>query len=174
MKIPIVTIIGKPNVGKSMFFNRVVGSRLAITADEAGTTRDRIFFKVIHPEIDFFLVDTGGLEFEKQDKEDLEGNIQKQTRVAIDESDLVLFMVNSKEELSPDDLKAAELLRKTSNKKSIILVVNKCDKPPMQGELADLYKLGLGTPFPISALHDSGIGTLQKEIIDILKDRHSK
>jgi len=172
MKIPIVTIIGKPNVGKSMLFNRVVGSRLAITTEEAGTTRDRIFFKVVHPEIDFFLVDTGGLEFEVRNDSDLEGNIQKQTRIAIEESDLVLFMVNNKEELTSDDLKAAELLRKTTNHKSIILIVNKCDKPIDKNELADMYKLGIGAPFPVSALHGVGIDTLVKEIIETLKARH--
>ena len=172
MRIPIVTIIGKPNVGKSMFFNRVAGSRLAITTEEAGTTRDRIFFRVEDREMDFFIVDTGGLEFELNKNSDLENNIQKQTRIAIDESDLIIFMVNGKEELTADDLKAAELLRKNSGNKDVILTVNKCDNPVPYSELAGFFKLGIGQPYQISALHDHGIDALLEEIKKLLKKRH--
>ena len=172
MKIPIVTIVGKPNVGKSTFFNRLAGSRIAITAQEAGTTRDRIFYKMEHPEMDFFLVDTGGLEFEKQADTDIEDDMQKQARIAIDESDLVIFMVNSKEDFSSHDFKAAEFLRKQSNKKPILLVANKCDQPINEIDLAHMYELGLGEPLPISSLHNTGIERLISAVIKNLKERH--
>jgi GTP-binding protein len=172
MKIPIVTIVGKPNVGKSMFFNRIVGSRLAITTEEAGTTRDRIFYRMDHPEMDFFLVDTGGLEFESKADIDIEDNMQKQARIAIEESDLIIFMVNNKEDLTGGDFQTAELLRKETGNKPIILVANKCDNPVTEADLAHMYELGLGEPNPISALHNTGIEQLTNEIIKTLKDRH--
>jgi len=171
MKIPIVTIIGKPNVGKSMFFNRMVGSRLAITNEEAGTTRDRIFYKIKHPVIDFYLVDTGGIRFGSSSDSDLEDNIQKQSRIAIDESDLILFIVNTKEEFTSDDLKTAEILRKVSDKKPVILVANKCDKPVTEVQLANMYQLGLESPIPISALHNTGIKQVIQQIVKFLKAR---
>jgi len=172
MKIPIVTIIGKPNVGKSTFFNRLAGSRIAITTEEAGTTRDRIFYKINHPEMDFFLVDTGGLEFEKKADTDIEDDMQKQARIAIEESDLILFMVSSREDLTGYDFKAAELLRKESAKKPILLIVNKCDQPLSESELAHFYELGLGSPIGLSALHNTGIDHLVSEVVSQLKDRH--
>ena len=172
MKIPIVTIVGKPNVGKSTFFNRLAGARVAITTKEAGTTRDRIFYKIKHPEMDFFLVDTGGLEFEKKADLDIEDDIQKQARVAIEESDLILFMVSNREDLTNYDFKAAEHLRRESNKKPVILVANKCDHHVNESDLAHMYELGLGTPHPISAIHNTGIERLMNEIVRILKERH--
>lgn len=172
MKIPIVTIVGKPNVGKSTFFNRLAGARVAITTKEAGTTRDRIFYKIKHPELDFFLVDTGGLEFEKKADLDIEDDIQKQARVAIEESDLILFMVSNKEDLTNYDFKAAKHLRQESNKKPVLLVANKCDHPTDESALAHMYELGLGNPYPISALHNTGIERLMNEIIRNLKERH--
>lgn len=172
MKVPIVTIVGKPNVGKSMFFNRMAGSRVAIISEEAGTTRDRIFRKIEHPEMDFFLVDTGGLEFESTADIDIEENMQKQTRIAIEESDLVIFMISGNSDLTANDFKAAELLRKASNKKSILLAVNKCDHPMSEADLAYVFELGLGNPISISALHNVGIDKLTDEIIETLKGRH--
>ncbi len=172
MKIPIVTIVGKPNVGKSMFFNRMVGSRMAITTEEAGTTRDRIFYKIDNPKMDFFLVDTGGLEFESKADIDIEDNMQKQARIAIEESDLIIFMVNNKEDMTSGDFQTTELLRKEASKKPIILVANKCDNPVTETELAHMYELGLGEPTPISALHNTGIEQLTNEIIKTLKSRH--
>ena len=172
MKIPVVTIVGKPNIGKSTFFNRIAGSRIAITTEEAGTTRDRIFYKIKRPEMDFFLVDTGGLEFEKKADTDIEDDMQKQARVAIEESDLILFMVSNREDLSSHDFKAAELLRRESNKKPVILVANKCDQPTDESSLAHMYELGLGSPFPISAIHNTGIERLMNEMIEALKERH--
>jgi len=171
MKIPIVTIVGRPNVGKSTLFNNISGRRIAITASESGTTRDRLFHKVNHPLIDFFLVDTGGLEFGKGNSS-IEDDMQLQTRVAIDESDLILFVVDSHQPLAAEDFTAAGLLRKKAGNKPIILIANKCDRPLDESELAELYVLGIGEPRQVSALHKTGMDTLLWEITEGLKSKH--
>ncbi|MBU0727770.1 ribosome biogenesis GTPase Der, partial [Patescibacteria group bacterium] len=171
MKTPIITIVGRPNVGKSTLFNKIAGSRIAITAEESGTTRDRLFHKVEHPQIDFFLVDTGGLEFGKEDNT-IESDMQLQARVAIEESDLILLMVDSKSLLTGDDYKAAELLRKKSGGKPVFLILSKCDRHMEEVELAELYSLGLGEPHQISALHRTGIDSLLSDIVKELRSMH--
>jgi len=171
MKTPIVTIVGKPNVGKSTLFNRIAGSRIAITSEVAGTTRDRIFYKVENPEIDFFLVDTGGLDFGKGENT-IENDMRLQAQVAIEEADLIIFLVDSKTPLNTDDFNAADLLRKKSGKKPIFLVANKCDDFLPEAALAELYSLGLGDPEQISALHKMGFERLMDKIIKKLKDMH--
>lgn len=171
MKTPIITIVGRPNVGKSTLFNKIAGSRIAITAEESGTTRDRLFYKVEHSEIDFFLVDTGGLEFGKGETS-IEDDMQMQARVAIEESDLILFAVDSKTPLIGEDFKAAELLRKKSGNKPVILVANKCDRHLEEVELAELYSLGLGEPLQVSALHRTGIDSLLGDIVKNLRNLH--
>ena len=170
MKTPIITIVGRPNVGKSTLFNRIIGSRVAITAEEAGTTRDRLFHKVVHPVIDFYLVDTGGLEFGKS-LGAIEGDMQTQSRIAMEEGDLILFVVDSKEGTLSQDFLAAELLR-SRVKKPVFLVVNKCDEFLDEAELAEFYSLGLGQPYQISATHKLGIDMLVDQIVLSLKERH--
>lgn len=169
MKTPIITIVGRPNVGKSTLFNKIIGSRIAITAKESGTTRDRLFHKVIHPVIDFFLVDTGGLEFGKGDNT-IEDDMQTQARIAMEEGDLILFMVDASG-IHGQDFKAAELLRKKV-KKPVFLVVNKCDTFLEDAQLAEFYSLGLGQPHQVSAMHKTGIDMLVDEIMLSLKERH--
>ena len=171
MKTPIVTIVGRPNVGKSTLFNKISGSRIAITSEEAGTTRDRIFYKVNHPEMDFFLVDTGGLEFGKGETS-IEDDMQMQARVAIEEADMILFVVEGRVPLIGEDYKTAELLRKKAGKKPVVLVVNKCDRPLEEPELADLYALGIGEPLQVSAFHRTGLDMLLGKTIKSLKDLH--
>jgi len=171
MKIPIVTIVGRPNVGKSTLFNKIAKSRIAITTDIAGTTRDRIFHKVSNSEIDFFLVDTGGLEFGKGENS-IEDDMQLQSQIAIDEADLILFVVDGRSELIGQDYKAAELLRKKAGNKPIVLIANKCDNPLDESELAQLYTLGLNEPTQISALHKTGVDQIQNKITKGLKERH--
>ncbi len=170
MKIPIVTIVGRPNVGKSTLFNKLAGRRIAITADESGTTRDRIFHRVQHDVMDFFLVDTGGLEFGKGETS-IEDDMQTQARVAIEEGDIVLFVVESKTGLQPQDHNAAELLRKKTNK-NVLLIVNKCDQTLNEVELAEFYALGLGEPYQVSAMHKVGLEGLMDQILKKLKERH--
>ncbi|MBN2087771.1 ribosome biogenesis GTPase Der [Candidatus Peregrinibacteria bacterium] len=171
MKTPIVTIVGRPNVGKSTLFNKIAGSRIAITAEESGTTRDRIFYKVEHPTLDFFMVDTGGLEFGKGDT-NIEDNMQIQARVAIEEADLIVFVMDSKTGLVGEDYKAADLLRTKAGKKPVFLVANKCDNILEQTELAELYSLGLGEPIQVSAMHRTGIDMLLGQIVEQLKFQH--
>jgi GTP-binding protein len=170
MKTPIITIVGRPNVGKSTLFNKIIGSRVAITTEESGTTRDRLFHKVTHPVLDFFLVDTGGLEFGKGEST-IENDMRLQSQVAMEEGDLVLFVVDSKSGPQGEDFKVAELLRKTV-KKPVFLVVNKCDAFLSEAQLAELYALGLGEPRQVSALHKTGIDRLTDEIVQTLKERH--
>lgn len=171
MKTPIVTIVGRPNVGKSTLFNKIAGSRIAITAKESGTTRDRIFYKVEHPTLDFFMVDTGGLEFGKGDTT-IENDMQLQARVAIEEADLIILVIDSKDGLIGEDYKAADLLRKKAGKKPVFLVANKCDITLGDSMLADLYSLGIGEPIQISALHRTGIDMLLGQIVEKLKFQH--
>lgn len=171
MKVPIVTVVGKPNVGKSTLFNKIAGSRIAITADEPGTTRDRLFHRISHSEMDFFLVDTGGLEFGKGDTT-IEDDMQLQARVAIEESDLILFLIDSKEALTTQDYAVAELLRKKGGKKPVFLVANKCDRFLEEAELASLYNLGLGEPLQVSALHRTGVDMMVDKVISNLKENH--
>jgi GTP-binding protein len=171
MKTPIVTIVGRPNVGKSTLFNKIAGARIAITAEESGTTRDRLFYKVEHPKIDFFLVDTGGLEFGKGNTS-IEDDMQVQARVAIEESDLILLAVDSKTVLTSEDHKAAELLRKKAGKKPILLIASKCDNPLDDAELSELYSLGLGDPLQVSSFHKSGLDILLSKVIEKLESRH--
>lgn len=170
MKTPIITIVGRPNVGKSTLFNKIAGRRIAITANEAGTTRDRIFHKINHPTMDFFLVDTGGLEFGKGETT-IEDDMQAQARIAIEEGDLILFVVENQSGLQAQDHNAAELLRKRV-KKPVLLVVNKCDQPLEEVALADYYSLGLGEPYQVSALHKLGNQMLIEKALKALKERH--
>jgi GTP-binding protein len=170
MKIPIITIVGRPNVGKSTLFNKIIGSRVAITAEESGTTRDRLFHKVEHPAIDFFLVDTGGLEFGKGEST-IEDDMQTQARIAMEEGDLILFVVDSKTGVHGQDQKAAEYLRKKIQK-PVLLVVNKCDQYLDDFKLAEFYSLGLGQPHQVSAIHKTGVEMLIDNIILSLKERH--
>lgn len=170
MKTPIITIVGRPNVGKSTLFNRIIGSRVAITAEEAGTTRDRLFHKVSHPVIDFYLVDTGGLEFGKSEGT-IEADMQTQSRIAMEEGDLILFVVEKQTGVAAQDFEAANLLRRHV-KKPVFLVVNKCDEFLDEAELAEFYSLGLGQPYQISAMHKNGIDLLMDQIILSLKERH--
>jgi len=165
MKKPLIAIVGRPNVGKSTLFNRLIGKRLAIISKEAGTTRDRIYQNIEINDFPVSLVDTGGLSTETKDN--IEGDIQSQAHIAIDEADLVYFVVDSAKQLIVDDFAAANILRK-SNKK-IILIANKFDSNEAQDRLTDLYTLGFGDPIPVSSIHNIGLDELKKETIDALK-----
>lgn len=160
-----IAIIGKPNVGKSTLFNRIIGKRYAITADIAGTTRDRIFQKTKLDDTEILLVDTGGLEFGK--KENIEADVQTQANIAIQDADLILFLIDLSTNLTTDDFTAASLLRKS--KKPTILIANKADNHEVEKNIYDAYELGLGEAIKVSAIHKTGIEELKLQIKNELK-----
>ena len=160
MKQPLVAIVGRPNVGKSTLFNRIVGQRISIVNDEPGVTRDRIFSHATWLDNNFTLVDTGGLDFEKDDI--ISVNIVAQAKLAIETADVILFVVDGKAGLTAGDEEVVEVLRKS--KKKIILVVNKIDNYDENLEY-EYYALGLGKPFLISSVHGKGMGDLLDEVV---------
>ncbi len=167
MAKPIVAIVGRPNVGKSTLFNRLIGERLAIVADTAGTTRDRLYADVEFSGREFIVIDTGGLALHEAG--DLPGTpagmlagVRAQARIAIEEADAIVFIVDVEQGTAPDDFEIAEILRRTA--KPVFLVVNKADNLKREEEAVEFYQLGLGDPITISALHGIGIGELLERI----------
>lgn len=160
MKEPLVAIVGRPNVGKSTLFNRIVGKRISIVNDEPGVTRDRIFYRANWLDNNFILIDTGGLDFDSQDE--ISVNIVKQAKLAIEMADVIVFVVDGKSGLTSSDREVVEVLRKA--KKKIVLAVNKIDN--YDETLAyEYYELGLGEPTLISSLHGKGVGDLLDRIV---------
>lgn len=161
-----IAIVGRPNTGKSTLFNRLIGKKKAIIAKKAGTTRDRISQKWNFQGYEVNLIDTGGLEYGK--KENIEADVQSQAKLAIEEATLILFVVDSIQNLTVEDFSAANLLRKT--KKPVILVANKCDNSAIEENIYNIYELGLGEPIQISAIHKLGIDALENIIAKNLKE----
>lgn len=162
---PLIAIVGRPNVGKSTLFNRLIGKRLAVISKEAGTTRDRIYQ---HIQIDSYsatIVDTGGISYGK--KESIENDVDLQAHAAIEEADIIYFVVDAAQALNVDDHAAAESLRKS--KKPVILIANKYDSKEAQERLVELYQLGFGEPVAFSAIHNIGVDELLFHTEDILK-----
>src|SRR5690606_10365403 len=159
-----VAIIGRPNVGKSTLFNRLVGRKLALVDDTPGVTRDRR----VHParlyDLEFDVIDTAG--FEDADAASLAGRMRAQTETAMDEADLILFVVDARAGVVPDDRTFADIARRTS--KPIVLVANKAEARSAQGGMLEAWELGLGEPIPISAEHGEGMPDLREAIVDAL------
>lgn len=155
--LPLVAIIGKPNVGKSTLFNRLLGFRKAIVSPTPGTTRDRHYGQISGKK-PFLLVDTGGIESKAEGI--IEENIVAQASMAIEEADLILFLIDAKEGLTREDHHVAELLRKSGRK--VLLVASKCDSG--QEDLSEFYGLGFGDPFRIAATHKIGTDELVDEV----------
>ncbi|MDF2616471.1 MAG: engA [Sedimentibacter sp.] len=166
MARPIVTIVGRPNVGKSTLFNRMAGKRISITEDTPGVTRDRIYAECEWLDNYFTLIDTGGIEPNTTDT--IFAQMRLQAEIAIDMADVVLFMVDGKEGVTAADAEVAQLLRKA--KKEIILVVNKMDKFVNNNNIYEFYNLGLGEPVSISSSEALGIGDLLDIIIEKFDD----
>lgn len=162
----IVAIVGRPNVGKSTLFNRLTGSRGAIVDESSGVTRDRNYGTCTWNGVDFSLIDTGGYVENSDDV--FEGEINKQVMLAIEESDLILFMVDVTVGIHEFDRSVASLLRKS--KKEIILVVNKVDNNTILMEASEFYALGLGDFFTLSSISGSGTGELLDKIVKILPE----
>jgi len=163
--LPIVAIIGRPNVGKSSLFNRLIGKRHAITSDIAGTTRDRIYYRTEFQEQPAILIDTGGLEYGK--KENIEADVKIQLNIAISEADLIIFLTDANEGLTIEDYQAADILRKSG--KQIIFVGNKIDHKNAIHNEPDYLELGFGEPIMISAYHNINVGELENSISEFLR-----
>ena len=158
MANPLIALVGRPNVGKSTFFNKVAGRKISITEDRPGVTRDRLYADASWRSRNFTMVDTGGLELKSEDI--MWREIAKQADVAIDTADVILFFVDGKEGLHPSDYDVADILRRS--KKPVILVVNKIDDYAPE-KVYEFYSLGLGEPFAVSAEHSQGIGDVLDE-----------
>ncbi|MGI6128604.1 MAG: ribosome biogenesis GTPase Der [bacterium] len=161
---PVVAIIGRPNVGKSTLFNRLIGMRLAIVEDEPGVTRDRLHANCDWNGRDFQLVDTGGLEPYLQ--EEIYSAVEKQAVQAIFEADVILFMLDGKDGITPGDWEIAELVRRS--KKPVVLVINKLDNLQQESKALEFFSLGLGDPFPVSALNGINTGDLLDKVVSLL------
>lgn len=156
---PVVAIVGRPNVGKSTIFNRIVGERVAIVEDIPGVTRDRIYSSAEWLNHDFNLIDTGGIEISD---EPLLVQIRSQAELAIREADVIIFLANGREGVTAADEEVAKLLYRS--KKPVVLAVNKIDNPDMMELIYDFYALGFGEPFPVSGSHGRGLGDLLDEV----------
>lgn len=165
MSLPIVAVVGRPNVGKSTFVNRIAEADEAIVHEMRGVTRDRSYHKADWNGIEFKLIDTGGIEMGTEDQ--FQGSIRSQAFEATNEADVIVFIVDGKTGINADDEEVARILRKTS--KPVLLAVNKLDTPNKLDELWEFYQLGLGDPFPISATHGHGTGDLLDEVVDHLR-----
>ncbi len=178
---PIVALVGRPNVGKSTLFNRIVGQRKAIVEDLAGTTRDRLYGEADWGGRDFMVVDTGGLEFDDMTRPShapqvgfqagvssrlFLTEIRQQATIAIEEAEVIIFLVDGETGLVGADQDVADLLRRTH--KPVVLAVNKADNKQRRTEAIDFFSLGLGEPIPISSLHGTGTGDLLDMVVEAL------
>jgi GTP-binding protein len=165
----IVAIVGRPNVGKSTLFNRLVGARLAIVHDEPGVTRDRHYADVFSCGVSYILVDTGGFDMESEDP--MRQGIARQVRVAIDQADVIVCVVDGTEPPAPADHEAVQLLRESQ--KPVVFVANKADSPLVADCAMDFYRLGIEKVLTVSALHGLGIAELEESVVNEL-DRLGK
>lgn len=163
----VVAIVGSPNVGKSTIFNRIIGDKRAIVDDEAGITRDRLYGTANWLGKSFTLIDTGGIEIANRPFQE---QIRMQANIAIEEADIILFVVDGKVGITSDDHMVAKILRKI--KKPILLLVNKIDEGLQAANAAEFYSLGLGEPIPVSGSHGVGIGEVLNRIIDKIDDEN--
>jgi len=166
MSKPIVAVVGRPNVGKSTFFNKVIGKRISIVEDTPGVTRDRIYAEAEWRGKVFALIDTGGIEPDSKDV--ILSQMRAQAEIAMETADVILFMVDGKDGLTASDREVANMLMRTG--KRVILIVNKIDTPKMPADFYDFYELGLGDPIAISSVNMLNFGDLLDEIINSFPD----
>lgn len=166
MSLPTVALIGRPNVGKSTLFNKIAGERIAIIEDIPGVTRDRLYQEVSYNNKPFYLIDTGGIDMSN---ETFNREIELQALIAIEEADVVIFIVDGKEGLTSNDLKVRDYLRKSSKK--VIVAINKIDNKESQNHLYDFYELGFETYIPISSIHNTGYIELMDEVCRNFKEK---
>ena len=161
MALPVVAIVGRPNVGKSTLFNRIINQRLAIVEDKPGVTRDRNYAQAEWMGHKFDLIDTGGITWEGGK---IEEEIRAQAEIAIEEADVIVMLTSVVNHMTDLDERVAHLLYRTQ--KPVILAVNKADNPEQRNDIYDFYSLGLGDPIPVSSSHGTGIGDLLDAIVD--------
>lgn len=164
MSKPLVAIVGRPNVGKSTFFNKIAGRRISIVEDMPGVTRDRIYADVEWEGRHFTLIDTGGLDLSSEDV--MLSQIREQAKIAMDTADVICFFADARSGLTADDRDVANYLRRT--KKPLVLAVNKMDYSGLQDTLYEYYELGLGDPIGISSTNMLGLGDLLSQIVSLL------
>ena len=169
MAIPTVALVGRPNVGKSTLFNKIVGKQVSIIEDIPGVTRDRIYQEATYNNKKFYLIDTGGIDATKMTFND---EIRMQAEIAINEADIVVFIVDGKEGLTSNDLIVRDILRKS--KKRIIVAINKIDVKDAKENLYDFYELGFDTYIPISSIHNTGYVELMDTITMTFKEYEEK
>jgi len=162
--LPVVAIVGRPNVGKSTLFNRIFGRRKAIVEDIPGVTRDRNYAEVSRFDTPFTLIDTGG--FEPVSEERLLVQMREQSQLAVEEADIILFVVDVQQGLTPSDVEVAGMLRRVS--KPVLYVVNKVDGTRQEGWLSEFYALGVDSVYPVSAEHGRGIDDLMDAVLELL------
>ncbi len=168
MSKPIVAIVGRPNVGKSTFFNRLIGERRAIIEDLPGTTRDRLYGETFWNGREFTVVDTAGLLFDDDPtlpEAEIQRRTREQARLAIEEADAIIFMVDGREGLTAADAEVADILRPMA--KHVVLAVNKADSVERQLDAVEFYALNLGDPVPMSAFHGLGTGDVLDRVVEI-------
>lgn len=161
MSRPLVAIVGRPNVGKSTLFNRIVGRRIAIVEDTPGITRDRMYAEADWNGKEFVVVDTGGILLNQQDP--LKQEVTVQAQIAVDEADVILFVVDASTGINPLDEEIADKLRGTS--KPILLIANKSDNEALDNESAEFYALGMGDIYPISALNGRCVADILDDVV---------
>ena len=168
MAKPFVAVVGRPNVGKSTFFNKISGKRISIVEDTPGVTRDRITADAEWLGREFTLIDTGGIDPNSDDE--LLSQMREQAEIAMELADVICFFTDARDGLTEDDKDVANLLRKT--KKPVLLVVNKVDYMGLDDSLYEFYELGLGDPIGISSVNMLGFGDLLDKIISLLPDEN--
>ncbi|HEX9118446.1 MAG TPA: ribosome biogenesis GTPase Der [Anaerolineae bacterium] len=181
MRKPVVALVGRPNVGKSTLFNRLIGQRLAIVEDEPGTTRDRLYGDAEWTDRPFLLIDTGGLDVASTDKgaqkgrqpealgvasRDFAREIRQQAEIAIEEADVVLFLVDARDGITAADRDVADVLRQSA--RPVVIAANKADNEERRNSALEFYELGLGDVYPISALHGTGTGDMLDAVVEHL------
>jgi len=160
MAYPVVAIVGRPNVGKSTLFNRIAGERISIVEDTPGVTRDRIYAPAEWLGTEFRMIDTGGIDM---GDEPFLSQITQQAEIAIDEADVIVFIVSAAEGVTDADEKVAKILYRS--KKPVVLAVNKADNPEIRETVYDFYSLGFGDPYPVSGVHGLGLGDLLDAVV---------